>query len=142
MSHGRKVVYLGEKLASDVELMLAATDRKFTELVRELVREEVARWQRSEKEPATVGRPRQTADEKQFKDRVQYIDGMYQRLRDLHKDQFDSLFDDQYALYRTAVEERRFDVIAWWYQTVPWQRPKEFSELWRNRASNCPPEIV
>lgn len=133
----RRNAYLQEKLNTEVSSMLEDTERRFSNVVQELLREEVERWRRTkqqlepkESKPGSVGRPRASAEEKLFKDRVERVDGYYLRLREHYKESFDEFFADQMEIYRKAVEEHDYPTIAWWVEKQPWQSPRNFKTLW------------
>lgn len=141
MTQTRRTISLPEPLKNDIDTIFALTGENFSELVRRLLRVEVERQRRTklqlegkeDKSSGPVGRPRQSADEKRFKDRVQFIDSMYSKRRDQLGAMFNQLMGEQFEIYRQAVEAHDDELVGWFHQNVPWQHPHTFEEKWALR---------
>jgi hypothetical protein len=123
----RRTVYLGEQVQATVQEMLTAREIDFGTLVRQLLEQDLERWKRTSiqltpKPKSTggvVGRPMLSAKEKQFREQVRYIDGIYLQLENDYAreaGEFGRLFGRQLALYREAVESQDYDMVNWWFQ--------------------------
>lgn len=87
-----------------------------------------------------VGRPRISAQERQFRETVRMIDEIYLRLENEYAEKpgvFQELFFDQVSIYRDAVIAGDHAKIEWWWHAAPWQKknPDDFKLLYATRAS-------
>jgi hypothetical protein len=149
----RRSLYLGERLNANVEQMLLSRESDFGTLVRQLLEQELERWQRAniqltpKAKPSggAAGRPMLSAQEKQFREQVRYIDEVYLGLEnDYIKEPgaFQRLFGRQVALYREAVAAQDYEQVNWWNESAPWRfkNPPDFENFWNNRPKNDPSE--
>jgi hypothetical protein len=149
----RRTVYLGERLSSSIDQMLLSRETDFGTLVRQLLEQELERWQRTNIQltpkvkpgGGIAGRPMLSAQEKQFREQVRYIDEIYLSLEnDFAKSPgaFQRLFARQVELYREAVAAKDYQTVNWWNENSPWRfkNPSDFEKLWKNRANNDPAE--
>lgn len=142
----RRSLYLGERLNANVEQMLVSRENDFGTLVRQLLEQELERWQRTniqltpkvKTNGGIAGRPMLSAQEKQFREQVRYIDETYLSLEnDFAKDSgaFQRLFGRQVALYREAVAAQDYREVNWWHENSPWRfkNPPDFEKFYSNR---------
>jgi hypothetical protein len=147
----RRSLYLGERLNANVEQMLLSRENDFGTLVRHLLEQELERWQRTniqltpkvKPNGGVAGRPMLSAQEKQFREQVRYIDETYLSLEnDFVKEPgaFQRLFGRQIALYREAVAAQDYQEVTWWQENAPWRfkNPLDFDNFWNSRAKNDP----
>ena len=117
------------------------------------VEQELERWQRTNiqltpKVKPTggfAGRPMLSAQEKQFREQVRYIDEIYLSLENDFATQpgaLQRLFGRQMDLYREAVAAQDYQTVNWWKENSPWRfkNPPDFEKFWNDRAKNDPPE--
>lgn len=149
----RRSLYLGERLNSNVEQMLLSRESDFGTLVRQLLEQELERWQRTniqltpkaKPNGGVAGRPMLSAQEKQFREQVRYIDEIYLGLENDYMKSpgtFQRLFGRQVALYKEAVAAQDYDQVNWWHEMSPWRfkNPPDFENFWSNRAQNASAE--
>jgi hypothetical protein len=149
----RRSLYLGERLNANVEQMLLSRESDFGTLVRQLLEQELERWQRTniqltpkaKPNGGVAGRPMLSAQEKQFREQVRYIDEVYLGLEnDFAKSPgvFQELFGRQVGLYREAVAAQDYEQVNWWHEMSPWRfkNPPDFENFWQNRAKKDPAE--
>jgi hypothetical protein len=147
----RRTLYLGERLNANIDQMLLSRETDFGTLVRQLLEQELERWQRTniqltpkvKPNGGIAGRPMLSAQEKQFREQVRYIDEIYLSLEnDFAKSPgvFQSLFGRQVELYREAVAAKDYEAVNWWNENSPWRfkNPPDFENLWSNRANSAP----
>ena len=150
----RRTVYLGERLNANVNEMLLQREIDFGTIVRQLVEQEHERWQRTniqltpkvKSNGGIVGRPMLTAQEKQFREQVRYLEEIYLGLEnDFAKETgaFERMFGRQVALYREAVAARDYKTVTWWVDNQPWRfkSPADFEKLWNSRPDTPTPEM-
>src|SRR5579864_8364842 len=105
----RRSLYLGERLNASVEQMLLSREIDFGSLIRQLLEQELERWQRAniqltpkvKPNGGFAGRPMLSAQQKQFREQVRYIDEIYLSIEnDFAKKPgvFQTLFGRQIAL--------------------------------------------
>jgi hypothetical protein len=149
----RRTVYLGERLNANVEEMLLQREIDFGTIVRQLVEQELERWQRTniqltpkvKSNGGMAGRPMLTAQEKQFREQVRDLEEIYLGLEnDYAKESgaFERMFGRQVALYREAVAAKDFKTVTWWIENQPWRFKisAEFEALWSSRTDTPTPE--
>jgi hypothetical protein len=149
----RRSLYLGERLNANVEQMLLSRENDFGTLVRQLLEQELERWQRTniqltpkmKPNGGFAGRPLLSAQEKQFREQVRSIDEIYLSLEnDFAKEPgaFQRLFGRQLALYREVVAAQDHQAVNWWNENAPWRfkNPLDFEKIWNTRAKNDPAE--
>lgn len=149
----RRSLYLGERLNANVEQMLLSRESDFGTLVRQLLEQELERWQRTniqltpraKPNGGVAGRPMLSAQEKQFREQVRYIDEIYLGLENDYMKSpgtFQTLFGRQVALYKEAVAAQDYEQVNWWHEMSPWRfkNPPDFENFWNNRAQNASAE--
>lgn len=84
-----------------------------------------------------VGRPRLTAEQKAFRDNVQYLDEIYHSLStEIPQEDFDRIYGEQATLYRNAVNADDHKLVQWWFDNCPWQMPTKFKERFEDYKVN------
>jgi hypothetical protein len=127
---------LADSGLSETQFLLATLDAELTR--RELSR---TRKQPKEHRPKNpVGRPRLSAEEKQFRDAVREIDEVYLSLWNDYLDRpgvFEQLYGRQRMLYEDAKVIADYKTIQWWRLNAPWQKknPADFEKLYASRES-------
>jgi len=147
----RRTVYLGERLKASIDQMLLSRETDFGTLVRQLLEQEHERWQRAniqltpkvKSNAGIAGRPMLSAQEKQFREQVRYIDEIYLDLEnDFAKSPgtFQRLFGRQVELYQQAVAAKDYETVNWWHENSPWRfkNPPDFEKFWSDRANGDP----
>lgn len=141
MSHA---IYLSDGLLARLEPVLKERGLNAAEFVVATVDEALIRHEKrralrpKEDRPKNpVGRPRLSAPERQFRDAVREIDGVYLSLENEYLSKpgvFQELYGVQLAIYRRAVAEKQFALVQWWTLNSPWQKknPDDFIRLFES----------
>lgn len=73
-------------------------------------------------EPRPVGRPPVSSAERQLRELVHHLDGVYGKLRLLYTDAYDAIYKEQEAQYRQMVENKDVVGLALFVKEQPWQK--------------------
>lgn len=139
--------YINDKLMERIQKALDAEGIALATFVESAL--DAALWKQEERNRRRpkehrpknpVGRPRISAQERQFRETVRMMDEIYLRLENDFVDKpdvFDELFGLQLAVYKAAVVAKDHAKIEWWWHAAPWQKknPDDFKLLYATRAS-------
>lgn len=139
--------YINDKLMERIQKALDAEGIALATFVESAL--DTALWKQEERNRRRpkehrpknpVGRPRLSAQEKQFRETVYAMDEIYLSLEDEYVEKpgvFLELFGVQLAIYKNAVAAKDYAKIEWWWHAAPWQKknPDDFKLLYATRAS-------